>query len=72
MVVKELIEKLSKYPENYPVVLLDETTDEESASCYGITDSKIGEVDLFKYPDEEKGYKGIAISFKNKLNENPI
>lgn len=72
MVVKELIEKLSKYPDDYPVVLLDETTDDESDSCYAITDSKISEVDLFKYPDEDNGYKGVGISFENRLNEDPI
>lgn len=67
----ELKAILSTFPDDYPVVLIDLTTDDELECTYTIEKSSVGEEDLIQ-GWSEKQVKGIGICFRNRLNENPI
>jgi hypothetical protein len=67
----ELKAILNSFPDDYPVVLVDITTDDDMESCYSIENTSVGETDLIQ-TGSSKTIKGIGISFRNMLNENPI
>jgi hypothetical protein len=71
MKVKTLIKMLEGYDPDLIVVLCDLTTDDEYECVYGITGKSISEIDLI---NNETGKKcvGVGISFRNKLNPNPM
>jgi len=70
MKVKELIEILSEYNGEMPIILCDLTTDDDQDSSYGIEPRNIEKIKGQDY--NEKPVDILLITFENKLNENPI
>lgn len=65
----ELIEMLEKYPDDYEIVLIDLTTDDEEDCVYGVDEEDIEEISV---TDQNGDIMAIGIAFFNKLNPNPI
>jgi hypothetical protein len=72
MTVKELKQKLNEFPNDYPIVLLDITTDDSSSSLYELKNDNLEIINLYEQSNESKPITGIAITFENNHNENPI
>lgn len=70
----QLVELLNKYPDEMPVILMDNTTDVDEDTCYDISESDIFDAELDENNFDESGKKVscICISFNNRLNPKPI
>lgn len=71
LTIKDLKEKIQNRPDDMKVQLLDLTTDDPYESSYSLTPESCG-VDDYVDIEEEVAGQVFWISFKNKLNENPI
>ena len=71
MKVKDLKKILNQYPDDYPVILFDITTDDENYCSYSIEKEHVEELDLWN-EERDETHKGVGVIFENKLNENPI
>lgn len=74
MTKKELIEKMKDLPDNSPVILADNTTDDPMSCFYSEIEGFVEEYyegDI-EDPNNKPSGKALFLSFDNKLNENPI
>lgn len=72
MTIKELKQCIADLPDEMPVGLMDETTDDFYALNYTITKENFVVDDYVKEEDGEIEGKMLFITFGNKLNPNPI